>query len=123
VEVTEAEAVCGPIGNCNAVQQSPYALLFGFLPVGILGLMGYIIILGIWLLNKYGPATWHETTILAIWGMALFGVIFSIYLTYLEPFVIGATCAWCISSAIIITLQLWASTESVRQIWNDSESD
>ena len=51
VEVTETEAVCGPIGNCNAVQTSPYAKLFGFLPVGILGILGYIGILGSWLLK------------------------------------------------------------------------
>ena len=46
-----------------------------------------------------------------VWGMALFGVIFSIYLTFLEPFVIGATCMWCITSAIVITLQFWAATD------------
>jgi uncharacterized membrane protein len=34
------------------------------------------------------------------------GVLFSIYLTFLEPFVIGATCAWCLSSAVIMTLLL-----------------
>jgi uncharacterized membrane protein len=30
--------------------------------------------------------------------------MFSIYLTFLEPFVIGATCIWCLTSAVIITL-------------------
>jgi uncharacterized membrane protein len=35
--------------------------------------------------------------------MALGGAIFSIYLTFLEPFVIGATCLWCLSSAVIMT--------------------
>jgi uncharacterized membrane protein len=121
VEVTETEAVCGPIGNCNSVQQSPYAILFGFLPVGILGLLGYIGILGAWLLKTRGPQAWRNTFTLAIWAMAFFGVIFSIYLTYLEPFVIGATCMWCISSAIIITLQFLAATEPVRRIWAEPE--
>ena len=36
--------------------------------------------------------------------MAGIGVLFSIYLTFLEPFVIGATCLWCLSSATIMTL-------------------
>lgn len=117
VEVTETEAVCGPIGDCNSVQQSPYAKLFGFLPVGILGLAGYIAILLAWVLKEYGPASWRERFSLAMWSMAFFGVVFSIYLTYLEPFVIGATCAWCVSSAIIITVQFWAATEPVRRIW------
>ena len=39
-----------------------------------------------------------------IFGMTLFGVLFSIYLTYLELFVIHAICSWCLSSAVIITV-------------------
>jgi uncharacterized membrane protein len=123
VEVTDTEAVCGPVGDCNSVQQSPYAILFGFLPVGILGLLGYVGILLAWLLKKYGPESWRDRFTLAMWGMAFFGVIFSIYLTFLEPFVIGATCMWCISSALIITLQFLAATEPVRRIWADPADD
>ena len=41
------------------------------------------------------------------------GVLFSIYLTFLEPFVIGATCAWCLSSAVIMTLLLLLVTVHV----------
>ena len=114
IEVTETEAVCGPVGDCNAVQQSQYATLFGVLPIGILGLLGYIAILVGWLIQKYGPETWRKISSLLVWAMAGFGVLFSIYLTFLEPFVIGATCAWCLSSAVIITLQLLAATPSVK---------
>jgi len=123
VEVTETEAVCGPVGDCNSVQQSPYATLFGFLPVGFLGLLGYIAILIVWVIKRYGPESWNNNLTILIWGMALFGVVFSIYLTFLEPFVIGATCMWCISSAIIITLQFWSASEPVRRIWMDTEED
>jgi len=42
--------------------------------------------------------------------MIVIGVLFSIYLTFLEPFVIGATCAWCLSSAVIMTLLLLLTT-------------
>ena len=58
--------------------------------------------------------------------MAWFGVLFSIYLTFLEPFVIGASCAWCLSSAIVMTLILWASTgpalESMQIKYLDDET-
>jgi uncharacterized membrane protein len=37
---------------------------------------------------------------------AVAGVAFSVYLTFLEPFVIGATCAWCITSALLMTALL-----------------
>ena len=115
VEVTKTEAVCGPVGDCNAVQQSQYATLFNVLPIGILGLLGYFSISVGWLIQKYGPETWRKISSLLVWAMAGFGVLFSIYLTFLEPFVIGATCAWCLSSAVIITLQLLAATPSAKQ--------
>lgn len=123
IEVTHAEAFCGPVGDCNSVQQSPYAVILGFLPIGVLGLIGFAAILISWILKRYGPDSWNQALSMLIWAMALFGVIFSIYLTYLEPFVIGATCMWCISSAIIITLQFLAATEPVRRIWMLSEDE
>jgi uncharacterized membrane protein len=46
--------------------------------------------------------------------LAWFGLLFSIYLTFLEPFVIGATCVWCIISAVLMTLILVASTEHAK---------
>jgi uncharacterized membrane protein len=109
VETTKDVAFCGPIGNCNSVQQSPYATLFGFLPVGLLGGLGYLAILVLWLVRRFGPQSANKLLTLSIWGLTTFGVLFSIYLTFLEPFVIGATCIWCISSAITITLLFWAS--------------
>lgn len=110
VEITLNEAACGPIGDCNIVQQSPYARLFGVLPVGVLGAIGYVAILAAWLIGNYGPQAWKKTAKSSLWGMVWFGLLFSIYLTFLEPFVIGATCMWCLSSAIIITLLLWSTT-------------
>jgi uncharacterized membrane protein len=43
----------------------------------------------------------------ALFGLTLIGTLFSLYLTVLEPFVIGASCAWCLSSAVIMTTLLW----------------
>ncbi len=114
VEVTRATAVCGPVGNCNSVQESVYARLFGVIPIGLMGIIGYLAILAAWLLRIYTPEKYHNILSISIWGMAWFGVLFSIYLTFLEPFVIGATCAWCISSAIIMTLILLISTAPAK---------
>jgi uncharacterized membrane protein len=47
--------------------------------------------------------------------MCIFGVLFSIYLTFLEPFVIGATCMWCISSAVLMIILLLISTPAAQQ--------
>jgi uncharacterized membrane protein len=50
-------------------------------------------------------------------------VLFSIYLTFLEPFVIGATCAWCLTSALIMTLLLWAAAPEAAAVWPGSGTD
>jgi uncharacterized membrane protein len=115
VELSGTRAICGPVGNCNSVQESPYARLFGILPIGVMGVMGYAAILVGWALREYGPESVEDFFSLILWGGTMFGVFFSIYLTFLEPFVIGATCAWCITSAIIITLLLLATTGPAMQ--------
>lgn len=114
VEVTGQSAVCGPVGDCNAVQQSPYARLFGVLPVGVLGLFGYAAILAAWMLGRSGPRSVRESALRFRWAMAFAATAFSVYLTFLEPFVIGATCMWCITSSVVIALLLLVTTMELR---------
>ena len=114
VEITQSEAICGPVGDCNTVQQSPYASLFGFIPVGLLGVVGFLLMGIVWLIYLFGAKNWQVPSILIFWVLSLFGTLFSIYLTFLEPFVIGATCAWCLTSAVVMTLLLWCSTTKVQ---------
>ena len=109
VETQAVEAVCGPVGDCNTVQSSPYAYLFGVLPMGVLGLLGYLGMLGAWLARRFLPRL-EKSAALAFWGMAVFAVAFSMYLTYLEPFIIKAVCAWCLTSSVIVTLLLLLGT-------------
>lgn len=103
VEATGHEAVCGPIGDCNTVQQSPYARLFGVLSIGALGIIGYLAIGAAWLLSRFSGGRSARLARIALFALALLGTLFSIYLTFLEPFVIGATCAWCLTSAALVT--------------------
>ncbi len=117
VEVTKAEAVCGPVGDCNTVQQSSYATLFGIIPLGVFGVAGYLAIGFAWFITVFGPVKWREICTLGLWILSIFGALFSIYLTFLEPFVIGATCAWCLTSAIVMNLLLWASTAPAIKVW------
>jgi uncharacterized membrane protein len=109
VETQAVEAICGPVGDCNAVQNSSYARLFGVLPIGILGLIGFAMILIAWLVQWLRDDKLGSFASLAMLGMALFGTIFSIYLTYLEIWVIEAVCIWCLSSAVLITTLLLLS--------------
>ena len=109
VETAQVSAVCGPVGDCNTVQQSEYARLFGILPIGVLGLAGYVMILLAWLGARFGRNGIENLGMLALLGMTIAGTLFSIYLTFLEPFVIGATCAWCLTSAILMTVLMLLS--------------
>ena len=115
VEFSRTEAVCGPVGKCNTVQQSPYAYLFGVIPMGFLGVLGYLAVLIAWVLQSYGPERWQKASSFALWGVTLFGTLFSIYLTFLEPFVIGASCLWCLGSAVIMTLLFILATRDAKQ--------
>jgi uncharacterized membrane protein len=125
IETTGTRAVCGPVGDCNTVQQSQFALLFGVIPLGSLGLAGYAAILLAWFAGrslKGRNADW--ATVLAF-GLCAFGTLFSIVLTFLEPFVIGATCTWCISSALAMTGLLWLTSgpgvAALRQLEGEDE--
>lgn len=109
VEVTLSEAVCGVVGDCNIVQQSEYARIFG-IPVGILGILGYFAVLLIWVVGR-DDVEWTRRILFVI---ALVGVVFSTYLTFLEPFVIGASCAWCLTSAVLMLMLLWMVSEPPR---------
>lgn len=107
VETQNVAAVCGPVGDCNAVQSSPYAKLFNFLPVGLLGLLGYFGILAAWGVQRVAKGSaLARLAPIALLGMALFGVLFTVYLTYLELFVIRAVCIWCLTSAVIMAVIL-----------------
>ena len=82
---------------CIKVQTSQWSKLAG-VPVALLGLLGYIGILGTLL------APDREETRLATLGLTVIGFGFSAYLTYRELFSIHAVCEWCASSAVILTL-------------------
>jgi uncharacterized membrane protein len=107
VETQNIAAVCGPVGDCNTVQQSAYARLFGVLPIGVLGMAGYAVILVAWGIARRPRGRWSDLALAGLWVMSLAGTLFSTYLTFLEPFVIGATCAWCLTSAILMAALVW----------------
>ena len=123
IELTGNEAICGPVGDCNAVQQSKYAKLFGFLPVAIFGLIGYLMIGASWLVARMSTGRIQFYGKMGMFVFALIGLLFFIYLTFLEPFVIGATCAWCITSAIIMTLINLYATPVALNAWAEMDID
>jgi uncharacterized membrane protein len=65
-----------------------------------------VMILAVWVFSRRASGWIGDAAQAILLGLALFGTAFSIYLTFLEPFVIGATCAWCLTSAMLMILML-----------------
>ena len=86
-------------GSCELVQTSKYSHLAG-VPVALLGLIGYVLILG----SLLGPERegWRFATAALVLG----GFGFSVYLTYREVFSLEEICEYCVSSAVLLTLML-----------------
>jgi uncharacterized membrane protein len=87
--------VCiGGSGGCETVQSSRYATIFG-VPVATLGVVAYVGLL-------LSAAPRGEVGVYLGLLISLVGSLFSVYLTYLEVFVIHALCQWCLASASIM---------------------
>src|SRR5690349_24170376 len=111
VENLQSESgVCAITSGCATVQQSRYGELAD-IPVSVPGLALYALLAACataWLTNPGGLRPF--ATIVAFAG-ALFGFAFSVYLTYVEGFVLDAWCIYCITSASLLTTiaAIWAA--------------
>jgi len=104
---------CGS-GSCEYVQTSRYGVFLG-IPVALYGVVGYagicaVALLGLqprWL-DRAGP-----TQVLT--ALAGAGFLFTLYLTYVELFVLHAICRWCVTSAAIVTGVLLVALLDLRR--------
>jgi uncharacterized membrane protein len=103
---SEASAVlCTEGSGCDVVRGSDYSALWG-IPVALLGTVGFASVLAI----SFSSLTPFRKGV-STYFLALAGVTFSAYLTYLEVAVIDAICPYCVVSAalmagILVTLFL-----------------
>jgi uncharacterized membrane protein len=94
---------CSIKGNpCSQVQKSRYSELAG-VPVALIGLLGYIVILGTLLAPE------SERARFATVALTLGGLGFSAYLTYREVFTLHKICEWCVGSAVLMTIMMCLS--------------
>ncbi len=81
--------------TCEEVQSSIYSRVAG-IPVALLGLIGYVTVVGSLFIRG-------ELARAACFGTALIGCCFSLYLTYREVFTLKEICEWCVGSACLMT--------------------
>ncbi len=103
IKLSHNETLCAPgLGDCYTVNTSSYAEIFG-ITIAIFGLATYLALIGILLFDERIPFL-QENGTLALFGISLVGFLYSLYLSYLEEFVIHAWCPYCILSAVMITI-------------------
>jgi uncharacterized membrane protein len=120
VKLTGNYAICGPIGNCESVNSSRYSEIFG-IPIALLGALAYLMII-ILLLLENRRSFWAEFGPMIVFGISLIGVLYSIYLTYLEISVLKAICPYCIISAIILVALLVISSIRLSQSFGEADA-
>jgi uncharacterized membrane protein len=106
-----APACVGGSSGCETVQTSRYSEILGF-PVAALGLFAYAAMLVCAVLRG-------EKAALSGAFVALVGVLFSAYLSYLELFVLRAICQWCVASAVLVVTYLVLGALHLRATGSD----
>lgn len=106
--------VCA-VGSCETVQTSKWATLLGY-PVGAWGVAYYVAVFALSLAGLSAALSESRAVSRLLVGMTGFGVIFSLWLTYLELFVIHAICQWCVISAILATALFVISLLDLREV-------
>lgn len=119
VHYAHQSIACGGLGSCETVNSSKYAELMG-VPVALLGGVVYVVLLLVavrWFLA--GPYLAAP----AAWAISLGGFLFSVYLTYLELFVIDSICIWCVASACVLTAALVVTSTALPAALSPGEGE
>ncbi|MES2178963.1 MAG: vitamin K epoxide reductase family protein [Gemmatimonadota bacterium] len=103
------------VGSCEKVQTSKWATFLG-VPVGAWGVAYYLGVLGISLAGLSPKLAERREVSQLLVGVTGIGLLFSLWLTYLELFVIDAICQWCVISAILATALFVISWMDLREV-------
>ncbi len=106
--------ICG-VGDCAAVQASKWSSV-GPVPTSAIGMVGYVALMAVAIVGlqpAYISAPWVGKSLLLFSSLAL---AYSVFLTYLEAFVIHAWCQWCVTSAILVVVIFAASLVEVPRL-------
>jgi uncharacterized membrane protein len=102
------------IGSCETVNTSKWSRFLG-LPVAAWGLLFYLDVFAVAVVGTL-PRFEDEPVVSKVLAFeAGIGVLFSVWLTYLELGVIHAICIWCVTSAVIVTVILLVSVADLRE--------
>ncbi len=109
----------GNLSGCNVVAQSPYSKFLG-IPLAEYGIIFYAIV---FVLAALELVLYDRLLRRVLQTLALFGILASLYFTFLQVFVIDALCIYCLGSAFVALLivffagfiEPWRSREDAPQ--------
>ena len=114
-EVANEPLVCDiqHLSGCNVVAESAYSRVLG-IPVAEYGLLFYGIVFAVAALEL---VVFDRLLRRVLQWLATFGILASLYFTFLQVFVIRAFCVYCLASAVImfVILVLASMIEPLRR--------
>ena len=87
--------------DCDRIIRSPYSRLLGIHNSAI-GFWLFLFIFLMTSLHQLDLEPWPHRTLLAVTLLSLIGTLVSLYLTYIQLFVLKGICNWCLTSALLI---------------------
>jgi uncharacterized membrane protein len=107
---------CSLITGCDAVLSSEFAVILG-VPLAYGGLFYYLLLLsGMLTYYQYELKKALQVTLV----VNLMGFLFSLWLIYVQAFILVAFCQYCLFSALITTLALVTITIGFKRIQSDT---
>ena len=88
---------CFVVSGCDVVVNSQYSILFGILPLALLGVVFYFTAL---LLAFLVSETDSKKLKRLLWGWSGLGVLSSMWFLYVQAFVLKAYCFYCLLSIV-----------------------
>ena len=119
-KIADNEVACPATGkfDCGTVLNSAYAEMGG-VPISWWGFGTNLVMVALLTVEtrleffkSFGPTL--------VFGVILFAFLFSIYLVYLQAFVIKAYCVWCLSHEALMTLMFITTSVRLRNHLRES---
>ena len=101
-KISGNDGMCLGSGDCSTVNASRFSEVNG-IPVAVFGIIGYAAILFVHIFETRNLFFKKNGTLL-IFGMALTGFLFTLWLVYVELVLLNAICPFCVTSQAAMTI-------------------
>ena len=101
-KISGNDGMCLGSGDCSTVNASRFSEVNG-IPVAVFGIIGYAALLFVHIFETRNEFFRKNGTLL-IFGMALTGFLFTLWLVYVELALLNAICPFCVTSQVAMTI-------------------